>query len=225
MRSPSLMSILIFACAAVFTPTVAAQESGSQPSNNECTGPVYKGSEVSHRAAIASHPNPQITEAARSRGIKGRVVIAAVLCRSGLLTDIKVVEGLPFGLTEQAVEAARQTKFTPAEKEGQQVSQAIRFEFNFSYIGERRPLAKGPFEGRIVESIEMDDLPAGLQDGILARLETQLGEPYNREHLAHDWQLLLHLGNFDEKASTLRIEERISGDLGIVFELKRRPEQ
>ena len=225
MRRVSLMSFLMFACAALFTPTVAAQESGLQPSDNDCKGPVYKGSEVSHRALFTSHPIPQLTEEAKSRGLKGRVVIAAVLCRSGQLTDIKVVEGLPFGVTEQAVEVARQTKFTPAEKDGQQVSQEITFEFNFSYIGERRPLAKGPFEGRSIESIEMGDLPPELEDGILARLETQLGEPYNSEHLAHDWQLLLHLGNFDEKSSALRIEEGTRGDLRIVFELKRRPKQ
>jgi hypothetical protein len=70
----------------------------------------------------------------------------------------------------------------------------------------------------------MDDLPAELQDGILSRLETQPGEPYNRVQIAHDWQLLLHLGNFDEKASTLRIEEGEQG-LRIVFELKQHPKR
>jgi hypothetical protein len=114
-----------------------------------------------------------------------------VLCRSGHVTDIKVVEGLPFGVTEQAVEAVRQAKFTPAVKDRQQVSQAIGFEFSFRYVGEPRPLATGPLDGRSIESIELGGLPDELMDGIGERLETHVGDLYSEEQLAHDWQLLL----------------------------------
>jgi TonB family protein len=225
MRRRSLLSFVMLACAALFSPSIAAQESTSQPSDDDCKGPVYKVSEVAHRALVISRPFPQLTEEARSRGIRGRVVIAAVLCRSGHVTDIRVVEGLSFGVTEQAVEAARQTKFTPAEKDGQQVSQVVTFEFNFIYDCERRPLATGPLDGRIIESIDIGGLPDELMDGIGERLETHVGDLYNEEQLAHDWQLLLQLADFDKEASTLRVEEGTRGGLGVVFDLKKRAKQ
>jgi TonB family protein len=225
MRRISLLSFVMLACAALFSHSIAAQESSSQPSDDDCKGPVYKSSEVSNRALFISRPDPRLTEEARTRGISGRVVITAVLCRSGHVTDIKVLEGLPCGVTEQAVEAVRQAKFTPAVKDRQQVSQAIGFEFSFRYVGEPRPLATGPLDGRSIESIDLGGLPDELMDGIGERLETHVGDLYNEVQLAHDWQLLLQLADFDKEASTLRIEEGTRGGLGVVFDLKKRAKQ
>ena len=119
------------------------KESGREASNETCAGPVYKHSEVSRRATFSSRPAPSLTDEAIANAVRGQVVLSAILCRSGRVTDIHVIEGLPFGVTERAVVAARQTKFTPAEKDAQAVSVATRFVFKFSYIGERGPLAQG----------------------------------------------------------------------------------
>ena len=55
-----------------------------------------------------------------------------VLCASGEVTSIDVIEGLPFGLTEEAVEAARGIEFEPAvHREGFLMSQWIRVEYTF----------------------------------------------------------------------------------------------
>jgi hypothetical protein len=48
------------------------------------------------------------------------------------VTDIKIVEGLPDGLTEKAVESTRGIKFEPAEKGGEVVSQFLRRELHFT---------------------------------------------------------------------------------------------
>jgi TonB family protein len=60
------------------------------------------------------------------------VVLRAVISASGQATNIRVMTGLPYGLTENAIEAARQIRFTPAMKDGQAVPQYIQIEYNFS---------------------------------------------------------------------------------------------
>ena len=51
---------------------------------------------------------------------------------SGEVTGISVVKPLPDGLTEKAIQAARQIKFRPAQKDGHVVSQYIVLEYNFN---------------------------------------------------------------------------------------------
>ena len=55
-----------------------------------------------------------------------------VLSFDGQTKHILVLKGLRHGLTEMAVNAARQIKFTPATKDGQPVSQFIIIDYNFS---------------------------------------------------------------------------------------------
>jgi len=151
--------------------------------------------------------------------------MSAVLCSTGRVTDIQVLEGLPFGVTERAVEAARQTRFSPAEKGGQPVSVAMRFVFKFRYLGERGPLAQGPLEGRLIESVEVGGYRENRwdDDDLWKWMKTRIGEAYNKEQIEQDWRMLLEVGNFDKEASTLRIEEGERGGIVVVFELKEKP--
>ena len=93
---------------------------------------VFAGKDVDQRAQILSKPAPMYTEEARKNVVSGTVVLKAVLRSSGQVTHIRVIKGLPNGLTEQAIAAARRVKFTPAIKAGRAVSQEIQFEYNFS---------------------------------------------------------------------------------------------
>jgi TonB family protein len=79
-----------------------------------------------------SKPEPLMTEAAKRNNTVGTVVLRAVLAASGEVTNISVVKGLPDGLSESAVEAARRIKFQPAMKDGRIVSQHIQMEYNFN---------------------------------------------------------------------------------------------
>lgn len=97
-----------------------------------CSGPVYKAKDVSRRAQLISKPAPAgEPEGEGDWEEAGRVVLKVVLCRTGEVTDIEVVEGLPDGLTEKAIEAVRRIKFTPAERRGQKASQRAVFEYTF----------------------------------------------------------------------------------------------
>jgi len=95
-------------------------------------GKNFKINEVTARAVITSKPEPGFTEEARTLNITGTVRLRAVLSASGEVTNISVVKGLPAGLTEKAITAARQIKFRPATKDGHTVSQYVTLEYNFN---------------------------------------------------------------------------------------------
>jgi len=50
----------------------------------------------------------------------------------GSVKQVRVVSGLPYGLNDRAIEAARETKFKPAMKDGQPVPfwVGLQMEFN-----------------------------------------------------------------------------------------------
>ena len=81
---------------------------------------------------ILSKPEPQYTEEARKNQITGTVVLKVVFASNGSVTNIRTVSGLPNGLTERAIAAARQIKFVPATKDGHQVSMWMQLEYNFN---------------------------------------------------------------------------------------------
>jgi TonB family protein len=95
-------------------------------------GRVFSPSEVTQKARIISRPRPHYTEEARKNSVAGEVVLRMVLTASGQVTNIRVVSGLPQGLSEQAIAAARQIRFEPAMKDGRPVSQHVQIVFTFS---------------------------------------------------------------------------------------------
>jgi TonB family protein len=93
---------------------------------------IFSGREVTEKARVLSKPEPQYTESARKYSVVGTVILRAVFARFGEVNNIKVVTKLPHGLTQQAVSAARQIRFTPASKDGHAVSMYIQLEYNFN---------------------------------------------------------------------------------------------
>ncbi len=99
---------------------------------NSNPGDIFRSREVTKRAVLLSRPEAGYTAEARQNESQGTVRIRAVLSSSGEVTNIQVLDGLPFGLTEQAIAAARQIKFTPALKDGRAVSQYVTIEYVFN---------------------------------------------------------------------------------------------
>lgn len=93
---------------------------------------IYVGKEVDTKARLISKPEPVYTEKAREKQITGTVVLKVIFAASGQVTNIRVVQGLPHGLTERAIAAARKIKFLPATKEGKYVSMWMQLEYNFN---------------------------------------------------------------------------------------------
>ena len=77
-------------------------------------------------------PLPAYPDAAWVQGITGDVLVRAVIDKNGGVTDVEVVKGLPYGMTEAAVEAIRRWKFAPAKRHGKPVAVyrnlSVRFE-------------------------------------------------------------------------------------------------
>ena len=111
---------------------VAVEILESNEPSPEATQTAFTGKGVDTKVRLLSKPEPVYTEEARSKGIAGTVVLKAVFRSSGKVTGIRVVQGLPFGLTERAIAAARKIKFVPATKEGKFVSMWIQLEYNFN---------------------------------------------------------------------------------------------
>ena len=93
---------------------------------------IFTGKDVTTKARLISKPEPQYTEEARKNQVTGTVVLKVVFSSNGSVTNIRTVSGLPNGLTERAIAAARQIKFVPATKDGHQVSMWMQLEYNFN---------------------------------------------------------------------------------------------
>ncbi|MGI9167858.1 MAG: TonB family protein, partial [Pyrinomonadaceae bacterium] len=91
---------------------------------------IFTGKEVTQKARVLSKPEPQYSEAARKAGVTGTVVLRAVFSAEGEVKHILITRALGYGLTTQAVRAARQIQFTPAMKDGTPVSMHIQLEYN-----------------------------------------------------------------------------------------------
>ncbi|HKQ74199.1 MAG TPA: TonB family protein [Blastocatellia bacterium] len=84
------------------------------------------------RPTILYREKAKYTDAARDNGVQGTVVLQVVFHANGKLTNFKVVRGLPDGLTESAIAAAKKIRFEPAMKDGKPVSVRGTLEFTFN---------------------------------------------------------------------------------------------
>lgn len=104
----------------------------AEPADANTPAKLYVGREVERKVRIAMKPQPTYTEAARLTGVTGTVVLKVVFSSTGEVNNIRTASGLPYGLTEKAIDAARKIKFIPAVKEGKYVSMWIQLEYNFN---------------------------------------------------------------------------------------------
>ncbi len=70
---------------------------------------------------ILSKPKPNYTEEGRKLKIEGEVRLEVLFTATGEVHVVRILQGLGHGLDEQAVRAAEQIKFKPAQREGKSV--------------------------------------------------------------------------------------------------------
>jgi TonB family protein len=80
---------------------------------------------------ILSKPRANYTDAAKENGIEGTVIVRVTFLANGQIGSVTPVRGLGFGLTEQAIAAARNLRFEPASKNGQPYSVTKMVEYVF----------------------------------------------------------------------------------------------
>jgi protein TonB len=88
---------------------------------------------------VTTMPLPQgrcqgtYTEEAKLAAIEGTVVLDIVVDERGRVRDVRVVSGLGHGLTEAAIKAAKQCRFSPGEKDGTPVPVRVS-EFKIRFL-------------------------------------------------------------------------------------------
>ena len=108
--------------------------SGSGSGNGSGIGPATTNS-VTHQTTtlkILSKPRPAYTDFARFYWISGTVLTRVTFLATGQIGAVTPMTKLPFGLTEQAVTAAKRLKFEPAYLDGKPVSVTKQVEYSFS---------------------------------------------------------------------------------------------
>ena len=102
-------------------PDVFIPDAPPPPPEPADTGPILVGGDVARPLGIHT-PRPDYTELARRARIQGSVILQVTLDAAGEVTDVKVLRGLPMGLTESAERTVRQWRYHPATLNGKPVS-------------------------------------------------------------------------------------------------------
>jgi TonB family protein len=84
------------------------------------------------RPTILYKERARFTEEARQQKIQGSVLLSVVFLANGQIGEVRVVRGLPAGLTEEAIQAAKRIRFNPASQHGAPISVRAQLEFNFA---------------------------------------------------------------------------------------------
>jgi TonB family protein len=109
------------------TPATTSDPATGNPNDQQTPAP---GS-LNRRPTILYKEKASYTDEARRNGVQGTVSLSVIFTADGTVTSMKVVRGLPDGLNERAIEAAKKIRFRPAIKNGQPVSVRGILEFSF----------------------------------------------------------------------------------------------
>lgn len=189
------------------------QQSGSAT----CPGPIYAANEVTRRAKIVQ-PNFDII----SKVVGARAVVEAVLCRSGRVSDIKVIEIAPEKIRKFVVDAVSEIRFKPAEMNWHTVSQRQRFEFHINDGGLKKPDAVSG-AGRLIEDVDTMGNRIFSKDEILSWISIRPGDSFSVEKVKRDFDSVLSTGHFDKLYTRVFTEEATRGGVRVVFELRELP--
>jgi TonB family protein len=81
---------------------------------------------------IVSKPRANYTDTARQNQVQGTVTLRVTFLANGQIGSISPVSGLPYGLTEQAIAAARSIRFEPQMVNGNPVAVTKQVQYSFT---------------------------------------------------------------------------------------------
>jgi TonB family protein len=118
---------------------VVKEKPAAAPVGSAVDGPDNgKGNEVKSlypgtcSVKILSKRRANYTDEARQNNLQGNVVLRVTFLASGRVGSISSVSGLPYGLTEQAIAAAREIKFNPATRNGIPYTKQMIVQYGFT---------------------------------------------------------------------------------------------
>jgi TonB family protein len=95
--------------------------------------PTPEESEIvySRRVMVLNTPRALYTDKARSKGVEGTVRIRILFRGDGNIGRITIIKGLPHGLNDQVIAAAKLIKFLPAQIDGMPADAESTIEYSF----------------------------------------------------------------------------------------------
>ena len=81
---------------------------------------------------ILSKPRAEYTDLARKNQTQGTVTLRVAFQANGKIGDVKIINYLPDGLTEQAIEAAKRIKFEPVKDSERAVTVTKDIQYTFT---------------------------------------------------------------------------------------------
>lgn len=106
--------------------------SGSGSGGGDPKPEPVKASGPSRAMTLISKPQPRYTEEARKNNFQGSVTLRVTFNANGTIGSVAAVNRLPYGLTEEAIAAARRIQFKPAMRNGQPVAESKRIQYSFT---------------------------------------------------------------------------------------------
>ena len=94
------------------------------------TAPMRVGGDVKAPVAL-NRSDPLYTNAARKARIEGTVIIEAIISKSGNVEDVRVLKGLPAGLSQEAEAAVKKWRFKPGTLNGNPVATIFNLTVTF----------------------------------------------------------------------------------------------
>jgi protein TonB len=76
-------------------------------------------------------PKPHYTEEARQARVQGMVLLETIIDTQGNVAAVRILKGLPMGLTESAIETVKTWKYQPSTRNGKPV--AVRMHLNVGF--------------------------------------------------------------------------------------------
>jgi len=217
------MSRIIITALAIVLCSFCARASSAQSTARQCRGPIYTEQQLTRPARITRPPDLQPIYRAFGNGVSIHAVVDAILCRSGSVTDINVVEVSPAKVKDFIVGAVYLVRFTPAEMNWHTASQRRRFEFDTGLIPESDTIDAKKAQGRLIEAIDIIGNRKLTKEQILSWIHSRVGEPYDVKTVNDDLLAILHSGLIDAQQSRVTLEDGLRGGVIIHFEVAELP--
>src|ERR1043165_9482194 len=128
MRKPLLLTPLVL-IVLIAASTLLAQSSKPSPTP-ECSIPVYNSKEVDRKVKVLEYPAPHFDDHEMAAHSPSVVVLRAIFCGSGKVTDIKIERGVSQSLNDESIRTAKTIRFRPAEKDSKPVSQWMTLQYH-----------------------------------------------------------------------------------------------
>jgi len=205
-----------------FTAMTATAQSEGTFKSPKCRGPIYTAQQVAKKARMIGSPNFSALYGAFGNDVSGSVSLEAVFCRSGRVTDIRVIESRPPKIGEFVAAAVSLLTFTPAEMNWHTVSQRMQLEFSIN-DGGGSPIDAAGAAGRLIDEIDVMGNRRLTAQGIRSWIKSRPGDTFNEEQTQKDLHAILATGSFDSTSTRVLLEDAPRGGVRLVFEVNELP--